>query len=49
MDWNRWESSFDPMFWMTPEERQESVQQEKQEGEGRDLSPQCEKIDESVG
>ena len=32
MDWNRWESSFDPMFWMTPEERHESVQQEEQEG-----------------
>ena len=31
MDWNRWESSFDPMFWMTPEERHESVQQEEQE------------------
>ena len=27
MDWNRWESSFDPMFWMTPEERNESVRQ----------------------
>jgi len=27
MDWNRWESSFDTMFWMTPEERNESVWQ----------------------
>ena len=27
MDWNRWESSFDTMFWMTPEERNESVQE----------------------
>ena len=27
MDWNRWESSFDTMFWMTPEERNESVRQ----------------------
>ena len=27
MDWNRWERSFDTMFWMTPEERNESVWQ----------------------
>ena len=27
MDWNRWESSFDTMFWMTPEERNEIVQE----------------------
>ena len=26
MDWSRWEKTFDPMFWMTPDERKERLQ-----------------------
>ena len=28
MDWSRWEKTFDPMFWMTPDEKKKRLQKE---------------------
>ena len=36
MDWNRWERSFDPMFWMTPEERSKKA--------GENIDQECQVI-----